>query len=438
MPGHGLAAAAGEYVTVLRARGLPPDVAAKTKANLVYDLVCAVASGDRARPAWELARDSGPPSATLLLDGARVNVEMAAFANGVALHARAQDDTHYASQAHPGAAILPAALALAEERGTGGAPLLAALVAGYEITAGVGEQLVDSVVPRGFRAAAVFGVLGAAAASAAVLELDAERAGHAISLATGFAAGLAQTWVDGADDWIYQLGTAARGAVTAARLAEQGVRGAPHALEGAAGFAAAFAGEPLDPPHWPLDASDRWRVREVIYKPYPACNIAQAPVAVAADLAARHALAPGDVARVSCALHPDDRDYPGTLGRGPFSGTGGPLMSVVFCVAAALRHRGLPLAALAGPADPLTDRIEVVGDPALPRLAARLEIETVDGRVLRGELRPDDTTYGWDAATVEAWARALAPGAAERVIRAVRDLESSDAGALARATVLNA
>ena len=65
---------------------------------------------------------------------------MAAFANGVALHARAQDDTHYASQAHPGAAILPAALALAEQRGTDGATLLAALVAGYEMTAGEGGQ----------------------------------------------------------------------------------------------------------------------------------------------------------------------------------------------------------------------------------------------------------------------------------------------------------
>jgi 2-methylcitrate dehydratase PrpD len=154
------------------------------------------------------------------------------------------------------------------------------------------------------------------------------------------------------------------------------------------------------------------------------------------------------VARVRCTLHPDDRDYPGTLGRGPFSGTGGPLMSAVFCVAAALRHGGLPLEALARHDDPdtgsLAERIEVVGDPALPRLAARLEIETTDGRVLHGELRPDEATYAWDAEAVEAWARELGreagePGAraVERVIAAVRDLESSGAGALARATVLS-
>jgi 2-methylcitrate dehydratase PrpD len=423
-------------------------VAAKAKANLVYELACAIASGERARPAWALARGSGPADATLLVDGGRVHVEQAAFANSVALHARAQDDTHYASQAHPGAAILPAALALAEQRGTDGATLLTAIVAGYEVTAGVGERLVDPVVARGFRAAAVFGALGAAAASAAVLGLDAERTGHAIALGAGFAAGLTQTWIDGADDWAYQLGTTARGGVTAALLAEQGVRGAERALEGAYGFASAFAGTPLDAPEWPLEAGDSWRVRDVIYKPYPACNIAQAPVAVAAELAARHTLGPGDVVRVRCALNPEDRDYPGTLGRGPFHGTGGPLMSVVFCVAAALRHGGLSLEGLARHDDPdtsaLTARVEVVPDPALPRLAAWLEIETTDGRMLRGELRPDHATYAWDVETVETWARAVCheagePGAraGERMIAAVRDLESSGAAALARATVLS-
>jgi 2-methylcitrate dehydratase MmgE/PrpD-like protein len=76
--------------------------------------------GDRARPAWDLARGSAPADATLLVDGTRVHVEQAAFANAVALHARAQDDTHYPSQTHPGAAIMPAALALAEQRGPGG------------------------------------------------------------------------------------------------------------------------------------------------------------------------------------------------------------------------------------------------------------------------------------------------------------------------------
>jgi hypothetical protein len=39
MPGHVLAGAAGEYVTALSERGRPPDVAAKAKANLLYDLV---------------------------------------------------------------------------------------------------------------------------------------------------------------------------------------------------------------------------------------------------------------------------------------------------------------------------------------------------------------------------------------------------------------
>jgi len=72
------------------------------------------------------------------------------------------------------------------------------------------------------------------------------------------------------------------------------------------------------------------------------------------------------------------------------------------------------------------------------------EIETADGRVLHGELHPDDATYAWDAQAVEAWARELAREAGEpgvraggRVIAAVRHLESSGPGALARATALS-
>ena len=85
-------------------------------------------------------------------------------ANAVAIHARAQDDTHYASQAHAGAAVIPAALATAEREGASGATLLAGIIAGYEVTATVGEQLAGRAIARGFRASGVFGVLGAAAA----------------------------------------------------------------------------------------------------------------------------------------------------------------------------------------------------------------------------------------------------------------------------------
>jgi hypothetical protein len=39
---------------------------------------------------------------------------------------------------------------------------------------------------------------------------------------------------------------------------------------------------------------------------------------------------------------------------------------------------------------------EVVGEDGVPNLGTRVEVTTVDGRELTGELIPDDSTYGWD------------------------------------------
>ena len=209
-----------------------------------------MAAGERAEPALSLARGTGPGTATLIGDGERVHVEQAAFANAVLMHARAQDDTHYPSQTHPGTAVIPAALAMGEHAEADGARFLAAIVAGYEVATAVGEELADAAIERGFRAASIFGALGAAAAGAVAAGLDEDRSANAIALAASFAAGLAQTWTDGAEEWSYQLGLAARSGVTATLLARAGVNGARFALEGASGFAAAFAGTELTP-SWP-------------------------------------------------------------------------------------------------------------------------------------------------------------------------------------------
>ena len=133
--------------------------------------------------------------------------------------------------------MIPAALARGEHAEADGARFLTAIVAGYEVATAVGEELADAAIERGFRAASIFGALGAAAAGAVAAGLDEDRSAHAIALAASFAAGLAQTWTDGAEEWSYQLGLAARSGVTATLLARSSINGARFALEGASGFA---------------------------------------------------------------------------------------------------------------------------------------------------------------------------------------------------------
>jgi 2-methylcitrate dehydratase PrpD len=422
------AAVLGAFAAGVETRRLPAAVLDAAHAVLACDLVCALAAGDDAEPARALARGRLPAEATLLGDGGRAPAEQASFANAVAIHARAQDDTHYASQAHAGAAVIAAALALAEAAGASGATLVAALVAGYEVTAALGEPLAPAIVARGFRASGVFGAPGAAAAAARALGLDAERTTHAIALGASFAGGLGQTWLDGTSEYLYHLGAAARSGVAAALLAAGGATGAPRALDGDAGLAHAFTGAGL-PAAATAGLGERYRITEAVFKPYPVCNITQAPVALAARALA-DGVDPERATAIRLFLNPDDRAYPGTLGAPPFEARATALMSAAFAVAAGLAHGTVTLAVLDAPGDPrlaaLAARTTVLDDPALPPLAARLEIDAGDRRFAE-TLVPDGRTYRWDFAGVAAFCRGLAPELPDGV--AVDDLLAACAAA---------
>ncbi len=427
MSRDGLCRVLGRLAVGLVGGELPDDVVAHVKRHLLYNLVCGLFSGDRPAAAWSLAKGTAPATATLLLIGDRVNVESAAFANACLLHARAQDDTHYPSQCHPGCVVIPAALAAAERSDADPHRLLCAIVAGYEVTAAIGEPLCDAAIARGIRPASVFGALGAATAAAV--------------------AGLGQTWTDGSEEWAYQVAGAARAGVTAALLSQAGVRSAARALEGEKGFAAMFAGSGL--PEVTLgEQAGRWRTTEVVYKPYPACNIVQAPVHATVEIVRAHDLAAADLAFVRCGLNPDDWAYPGTQGRPPFGGSGGPLMSAAYCIAVAAAHRGLPLDVLSGPGEQLSElvsRIELVPDASLSPLDTWIEIDTIGGERFRVRRAGDTVSYAWPWDDIVSWARELATEQGPPLENAVEQLidivgyapEAADAGALARATVVS-
>jgi hypothetical protein len=418
----------GRFAAGVNAGDLPAHVIEKLRCNLLHDLACVRAAHSQGPLVWDVVRGHGPAEATLLSLGEQVDAEHAAFANAVLMHARAQDDTHFAAKTHVGSAVIPAALALAEREGVGGRRLVEALIAGYEVAAAVGERLAAETTAQGFRASMLYGTLGAAAAGARVLDLDEDGTTHAIAIAASFAGGLSQTWIEGTSEWRWELGMAARNGVVAARLAASGARGAAQWFEGPAGFARAFAGDAsagASAGDWEL--GERWRILDVIYKPYPVCNINQSPVELAVDLVNEHDLAADDVATVRCYLNPSDRSYPGTLNQGPFADVGATLMSAPFDDEAGRR---------------LVERIDVLPDEALPPLGARLEIVKDDGTTLSKELVPDASHYGWDwegvRRNVRCLGREMADGGAglerlEQAIRGIIDLQS--VGALAEATV---
>jgi len=435
----------GRFVVDCREHELPAELVEKLRCNLLHDLGCAMAAHTEGPSIWAVVRRFAPAEATLLCLGERVDAEHAAFANAALMHARAQDDTHYAAKTHVGSAVIPAALAIAEREGAGGERFVRAVIAGYEVAAAVGERLAPDSTARGFRASMLYGTLGSAAACASLLGLDAGEAANAIAIASSFSGGLNQTWIEGTSEWRWELGMAARNGLLAADLAASGALGAREWYEGAAGFARAFAGlEKPEQDGWEL--GERWRILDVIYKPYPVCNITQSPVEATIGLVRDLDLEPDDVASIRCLLNPSDRSYPGTLNWGPFLDVGASLMSAPFCVAMAVKHRSATLEGLHETDDEvmreLIARTEVLADEHLPTLAARVELTTLTGERHVRELVPDAKTYGWDWDGVrENSQRLLAEMAVdasglERLERAIRGVEELDSVApLLEATV---
>ena len=65
----------------------------------------------------------------------------AAMANGMLAHSNETDDSHAPSLTHPGCAIIPAALAVAEREGVNGEMFLRAVALGYDISSRIGRAM---------------------------------------------------------------------------------------------------------------------------------------------------------------------------------------------------------------------------------------------------------------------------------------------------------
>ena len=424
----------GRFVVDCREQEPPAEVVEKLRCNLLHDFGVALAAHSEGPAIWPPVEGLGPAQSTLLCSGAKIGAEHAAFANAALMHARAQDDTFYPGRTHAGSAVIPAALATAERTGASGDAFIRATIAGYEVAASVGERLALATTARGFRASMVFGTLGAAAATASLMGLDVEGTESAIAIAASFSGGLNQTWIEGTSEWRWELGMAARNGLWAATLAASGAPGAREWYEGAAGFARAFAGVTEDDGEWEL--GERWRILDVIYKPFPVCNITQSPVEAAISLVIEADVEVDEIESVRCMLNPEDRSYPGTLNWGPFRDVGATLMSAPFCVAMAIKHRTATLEGLHETEDPvireLVARTEVIGDDRLPNLGARIELTTTTGERHVRELIPDGGTYGWDWDGVRENTKRLLPEMAvdadgvARLEEAIRGLDGLD------------
>lgn len=230
----------------------------------------------------------------------------AALVNGLTAHVEDFDDTYLSCILHPGAPVVPAALAAAELNGADGATLMTGVVAGIEVASRLGDALWPSHFDRGWHVTATTGPVGAACAAARVLGLDAKRTAAAMAIAATQAAG--HTEQLGSMTKAFQVGRAAATGVEAALLAEQGFTGPVEPLAGRRGMAALMADEvdwtPMN------DLGSHWLVESNALKPY-SCGIVSHPVIDAGKHLREDCPDPGQLKSVVLEVHPRVLDVMG-------------------------------------------------------------------------------------------------------------------------------
>ena len=242
---------------------------------------------------------AGPPEATLwAAGGARISAGNAALLCGAAIHGFDFDD-HHRAKLHLSAAVLPAALAMAEREGADGPTLLAALAAGYEAMARI--SLAANPGPtrmRGWHLTGVCGVFGAAAAASVILGLDAQTTASALGLAGTQSAGLWAFNADGAMSKRLHPGAAAQNGITAALLAQRGFSGPRQILEAEdGGFLAAVSDAPR-PEEIGRDLGAVWRTEAICFKSYSCCGSNHSSIDAALALKAEYGFTAADVAEI--------------------------------------------------------------------------------------------------------------------------------------------
>jgi 2-methylcitrate dehydratase PrpD len=296
----GLTLALAQRAAALQAHDIPDDVREIARQCVLdwFGVTLAGSGEDAPRALLEALRAGGedaPGAASVVGHGARLAPRQAALVNGASSHVLDFDDVNMSFVGHVSAAVLPAALALAEQLDASTATLLTAFVAGYETACTVGVALGRDPYLRGYHSTATVGVFGATAACAQLLELPADDAARALGIAAGSAAGLKSSF--GTMTKALQVGQASANGLFAALLAKSSFGASTAAIEAPQGLAAAFGAE-LDPATALAAARDEWHMRDNLFKYHAACYFTHSAIEGLRALSADADVRPGEIERV--------------------------------------------------------------------------------------------------------------------------------------------
>ena len=292
------------YIASALRKPLPKAVVEKTKHH-VLDTLAAMVSGSRLLPGKKaisyVETLGGKKEACVAGSRIVTTAANAALANGMLGHADETDDSHAPSLCHPGCAIVPAALAVAERERAGGSALLRAVALGYDIGCRINLALNAYQFRDDGHSSHSFGpMFGAAAAAGALLGFNQRQARHMLSYTAQQASGVScwmrdEEHIEKAFDF---GGMPARNGVCAAAMVAHGFTAVEDVFSGERNFFVAYGRAP-NINKLTRELGSTYEMMNTNIKRWSVGSPIQAPLDSLLDLMREHRFKAADVAKLT-------------------------------------------------------------------------------------------------------------------------------------------
>lgn len=399
----GLTKYVAEFIVNSKYEDIPADVLELGKKSILDGFGLALAGsvsgmGPRVR---EYVQTFGPGvvNASIIGTGMKAHPRLAAFANGVSIHADDFDDTQLAAAkdriygllTHPTVGVLPPAFALCELGRRTGKDLMLAYHMGVEVECKIAEAISPRHYDEGFHTTGTCGTFGSAAACAKLRGLNPLQTTYALGIAATEGGGFRDNF--GSMTKPFQAGHAAENGTVAADLAALGWTAANDILEAPLGFFQA-AGGGFDPDAIVGRLGKPWNLKwpGVSIKPHPSGSLTHPAMGEMLRLIDENDIKPAEVEKVD--LGANHAMMTSLLHHRPTTGLQGKF-SMEYCLSILLLDRKAGLieyqdAVVQRPdVQEMIKRINFYIDPeaeqaGLDKMTSILRIHLKNGKVLSG------------------------------------------------------
>lgn len=359
--------------------GLPEHIQHQTKRCLM-DTLGAMIAGHKT-PVGDLMNSFAQEQfkggdATIMVKGSKISAAGAALANGFANNALDIDDGYRPIKGHPGACILPVALAAGETASdVSGRDFLTALAVGYEVAIRAG--LIRHSTYGTYHSSGSWGAIGGAAAAGKLLGLTRENLYNALGAAE-YHAPIAPMMkcIEIPGMGKDSIGWGCMVAMMSVLMADKGFTGINPIFD--------------DSPQkeWVESLGSSWEIMNLYFKPYSACRWAQPGVDGALKIMAESGLNPEDIKKIKVFTFKESAalrcDYPKNTEEAQYN--------IAFPIAAALLDgevgpaQVLPPRLFEGDIHQMMNRIEIIAQERFQKefptkAESEVEITTREGKV---------------------------------------------------------